>query len=159
LRADGFDCGWLSPMPSPDPPRSLHPDHRVLLRSFGGIVERSYEPSWWVLNHNDVLTEEVARQKGTSIVDSSAFEEAGVEIPIDREQFYTIAYEANGNVTLCHRQSGEVVLYAHDHAFRHVEPYPGCPDYTLYRLPEAPSFSDWVNTVARQWHGWVEGAA
>jgi hypothetical protein len=47
------------------------------------------------------------------------------------EQFYTIASEANGNVTLCHRLSGAVVLYAHDHNFEFVETYPGCPDYTF----------------------------
>jgi hypothetical protein len=158
-RADGSSCSWLSPVPSPDPPRSLYPDHQVLLASFGGIVERGNEPSWWVLNHNDVLTEDVARQDATFIRNSPAFEETGVEIPIELEQFYAIAYEANGNVTLCHRLSGEVVLYAQDHAFRHIEPYPGCPEYTLYRLPGAPDFGAWVNTVARQWRRWVETGA
>ena len=158
-RADGFDCSWLSPVPSLNPPRSLHADHQVLLASFGGIVERGNEPSWWVLNHNDVLTEHVARGDATFIRGDARFEMDNIEIPIELEQFYAIAYEANGNVTLCHRQSGEVVLYAHDHAFRHVEPYPGCPEDTLYRLPEAPDFGPWVNTVARQWQRWIEAVA
>jgi hypothetical protein len=157
LRADRSSCSWLSPAPSPDPPRSLHPDHRVLLRSFGGIVERSNEPSWWVLNHNDVLTENIARYGGAFT--RKSFEDAAIEIPADVEQLYTIANEANGNVTFCHRLSGAVVLHAHDHNFDYVETYPGYPDYTLYRLPEAPCFRDWVNTVSRQWRQWVEAVA
>jgi hypothetical protein len=160
LRRDGSRCSWLSPVPSPAPPHSLHPDHGVLLGSFGGIVERSNEPDWWVLNHNDVLTECAAQRDGTFIKDYAwAFEAASVDIPIDMEQFYAIAEEANGNITLCHRLSGEVVLFATDHAFDHVEPFPGCPDYTLYRLPGALSFRDWVNTVARQWRAWIESTA
>ena len=160
LRADRSSCSWLSPAPSPDPSRSLHPDHRVLLSSFGGIVERANEPSWWVLNHNDVLTEKVAQYSGAYIREYAwAFEDAGVDIPIEVEQFYTIANEANGNNTLCHRLSGAVVLHAPDHAFRHVETYPGCPEYTLYLLPEASCFRDWVNTVSRQWQRWVEAVA
>jgi hypothetical protein len=160
LRRDGSRCCWLSPLASPAPPPSLHPDHSILLRSFGGIVERSNEPDWWILNHNDVLTEDAARRDGTFITDYAwAFEAASINIPIDMEQFYAIAEEANGNITLCHRLSGAVVLFAPDHAFDYVEPFPGCPDYTLYRLPRALSFRDWVNTIARQWRGWIEGTA
>jgi hypothetical protein len=160
LRRDGSRCCWLSPLASPIPPPSLHPDHSVLLRSFGGIVERSNEPDWWVLNHNDVLTEDAARRDGTFIKDYAwAFEAASIDIPIDMEQFYAIAEEANGNITLCHRLSGAVVLFAPDHAFDYVEPFPGCPEYTLYRLPRALSFRDWVNTIAQQWRGWIEGTA
>ena len=97
LRRDGSRCSWLSPVALPAPSPALHPDHSVLLRSFGGIVERSNEPDWWVLNHNDVLTECVAERDGTFIKDHAwAFEAASVDIPIDMEQFYAIAEEANG---------------------------------------------------------------
>src|SRR5262245_53100825 len=53
---DGGTCGWLSLPPSSDPPPSLYAEHRVLMTSFGGIVERSNEPNWWLRNHNDALT-------------------------------------------------------------------------------------------------------
>ena len=107
-----------------------------------------------------MLTEDAARRDGTFIKDYAwAFETASIDIPIDMEQFYAIAVEANNDTTLCHRLSGAVVLFATDHAFDYVEPFPGCPDYTLYRLPGALSFRDWVNTVARQWRAWIEGTA
>ena len=154
--ADGEDCAWLSPSPSADPPSGLHPDHRTLLESFGGIVERSNEPMWWILNHNEVLTEREARYDGTFIRDyASAFEEE--RIPIEMEQFYSIAREANGNTTLGHRVSGAVILFAPDHSFDYVQPLAGCPEYTLYRIPGAPTFREWVDRVARQWHDGIEG--
>ena len=155
-RAEGDSSAWLSPLRSPQPsPRLLH-HHRILLGSFGGIVERSNEPSWWVLNHNDVLTEHEARHDATFIRDyTGSFPEGA--IPIQLEQYYSIAREANGNTTVCHRLSGEVLLFAPDHSFDYVEPLPGCPEYTLYRLPGARSFQEWVNEIARQWQDWVVG--
>jgi hypothetical protein len=157
LRPDGCACDWLSPLPSADPMCSLHPDHRVLLTSFGGIVERSNEPEWWILNHNDVLTERLAHGNATFIRSYAwAFEEACVEIPVDLDAFYPIAEEANRNTTFCHRLSGEVVLFAHDHTFDHVEQFPGCPPYTFYRLSAASRLPDWVNAVALQWRTWIE---
>jgi hypothetical protein len=147
---------WLSPVPSPAPPSSLHSDHQLVLASFGGIIERSHEPDWWLLNHDDVLTEREAAQDGNFIRDYVVSDEWPAGIPIAPEQFYSIAREANGNTTLCHRASGEVVLFAPDHAFEHVEVYPGCPEYSLYLLAGAPTFAAWVNTIARQWLETIE---
>jgi hypothetical protein len=164
LRSDGASCGWLSPLRSADPPSSVHPDHRVLLASFGGIVERSNqldeEEEWWILNHNDVLTERVAQTDATFIGEhyAWAFEQAGVEIPIELDAFYAIAEEANGNTTFCHRRTGEIVLFAPDPGFDYAEPYPGCPEQSLYLPMSAPRFGDWVETIARQWRRWVEAA-
>jgi hypothetical protein len=159
IRGDGGTCSWLSPFPSTDPMPAVCSDHQILLRSFGGIVERSNEPEWWVLNHNNVLTERAAGRDGTFIRQyDSAFEDAGVQIPIDLERVYAIAVEANGNTTFCDRLSGEVVLFAPDHAFDHVELFPGCPEMTLYRLDGALDFRNWVNTIVRQWCAWTNAA-
>jgi hypothetical protein len=80
-RKDKSFCSWLSPAPCNGPPISLYPDHQTLVASFGGIVERSNEPTWWVLNHNDVLTEREARYDATFIADYAwAFESASVAI-------------------------------------------------------------------------------
>jgi hypothetical protein len=155
-RGDGSLCSWLSPAPSTNLPTLLHTDHQTLLSSFGGIVERSNEPTWWVLNHNDVLTEREARHDAMFITDYAwAVEMASVQIPIELKQFYSIAREANGNTTLCDRATGEVILFAPDHAFDHVEVLPGCPNYTLYRALGARRFREWVNTIAQQWHDWA----
>jgi hypothetical protein len=143
---------WMCLPPGADDVASLHPQHRILLASFGGIVERANEPSWWLLNHDDALTKREAGYDATFIREyASLFNDGAASIPIALEQFYSIAREANGNTTLCHRASGEVVLFAPDHDYSHVEVYPGCPPYTLYRLPDAPHFSAWVETVAGQW--------
>lgn len=148
--AEDEECAWLSPVPPARPAPALHPDHRVLLGSFGGIVERSNDPSWWLLNHNEVLTEAEARHDGAFIRDYGwGLEESRIPGPLER--LYSIAREANGNTTLCHRESGEVILVAPDHSFDYVEPLPGCPEYTLYRMAGARTFREWVNTIARQW--------
>jgi hypothetical protein len=80
-----------------------------------------------------------------------AFDDEGVPIPILLTEFYSIAQEANGNTTLCHRITGEIVLFAPDHNFKHIVPLPGCPEYSLYRIPSAKAFSSWVSSVANQW--------
>ena len=139
-QVEGNSCAWLSPSPSANSASQLHPDHRTLLRSFGGIVERTNDPAWWLLNHNEALTAQEARHDGGFM-------------------FYSIAREANGNTTLCHRVSGEVILFAPDHAFDYVQALPGCAEYTLYRMSGAHSFRDWVNEVARQWHDAIGGGA
>ena len=52
---DGDRLGWLCLPPSKDAPRNLLDDHRQLLASFGGIVERFNEPEdTWHLNLNEL---------------------------------------------------------------------------------------------------------
>ena len=151
-RGQDGPCGWLSPAPSAAPSPRLHEDHRVLLGSFGGIVARSNEPEEsWLRNHDAVLTESEAERDASFLADYAwAFEEAGAAIPTELARFYSIAREANGNTTFCDRSSGEIVLFAPDHGFDHVTPYPGCPEYTLYRINGAASFREWVDAVAGQ---------
>ena len=45
----------------------------------------------------------------------------------------------------------EVLLWAPDHAYEHIRPLEGCPEYTLYRIDRVPDFRYWVETVAGQW--------
>jgi hypothetical protein len=149
----GGRMGWLSLPASADPPRSLFAEHRELLASFGGVVERFNEPGGtWLLNQKDVLTEREASHDTSYIQDySRPFERSGLTIPIDPIEYYSIAREANGNSTLCHRSSGELLMFAPDHCFRHLERLEGCPEYTLYQIKGARIFREWVNTIARQW--------
>lgn len=144
--------GWLGEMPVSQIATDVFHQHRLLLESFGGIVERSNEPSVsWLLNNNEVLTASEALHDATFIEDYAwAFEEIEGGIPLKLTDYYSIAREANGNNTLCHRSSGEVVLFAPDHSFKHVKPLEGCPKYTLYRVDGAPTFETWVEAVANQ---------
>jgi len=51
----------------------------------------------------------------------------------------------------CHHTTGEIVLFAPDHNFVHIVPLPGCPKYSLYRIPGAETSSNWVSSIANQW--------
>lgn len=140
--------GWLCMPPSDDPSPGLHESHRALLRSFGGIVERFNEPDdTWLLNLNDALTERVG---ANADLDSYAAVFDG-PLPINVEPYYPVALEANGNTTLCHRESGEIVMFAPDHSFDHLTVLSGCPNYTFYTVNGVKVFRDWVETIARQW--------
>jgi hypothetical protein len=151
---------WLSRPPEASPPATLFPAHRVLLETFGGIAERGGEfEGQWLLNTNDSLTFREASHDAGFIQDYAwAFESVPGGIPIDLASYYSISREANGNDTLCHRVTGELLLFAPDHSFRHLVPLAGCPEYTLYRINGAPYFVDWVEVVARQWlEAWEKG--
>ncbi len=152
-RNDGSVCSWLSPAPSALPPSGVCEPHALLLRSFGGIVERANAPEeQWLANHENVLTTKEALVDASFLLDFAwAFEDACVPIPIDPSAFYCIAREANGNRTLCRRDGMQVLLFAPDHSFTHIQPLEGCPAYTLYTIHGAADFTSWVNVVARQW--------
>ena len=151
--ADGSRNGWLCLPPNCDVPANIHPNHAELLHSFGGIIERFNEPEdTCLLNHSDALTGREASHDASFIMDYIwAFEDAGVDLPIRPSDYYSLAREANGNTTLCHRTTGQVVLFAPDHAFDFVVPFDGCPEYTLYKINGIVTLNDWVETVARQW--------
>ena len=124
-RAGGAISGWLCPLPPSDPSPLLFADHKLLLKSFAGVVEQVGTPeSSWIISHNDVLTENAAGTTGSFIKDYEwAFK--GSPIPIVLDEFYAIAIEANANTTLCHHSSGEVLLFASDHNFRLRRPLLG----------------------------------
>ena len=144
---------WLSPRPSPPSHLDLLPMHASLLETFGGIVERSQEPeTTWLLNTDESLTADEARHDASFIREAkAAWAEVPGGLPIDPTAYYSISREANGNTTLCHRRSGEVLLFAQDHSFDDVDVLEGCPPYTLYRRRGGGTFVEWVETVADQW--------
>lgn len=150
--ADDYRIGWLCLSPTHDLPNNIHPDHAELLRSFGGVIERFNEPNnTWLLNHNDALTGREASHDASFINDYMwAFNDAGVDVPIQPPDYYSIAREANGNTTLCHRTTGQVLLFAPDHAFDFVVAFDGCPEYTLYTINGIVTLRDWVDAIARQ---------
>ncbi len=104
------------------------------------------------MNLNDALTEREAAHDGTFLQDYRwALDDAGLALPIKATEYYSIAREANGIATLCHRVSGQLLMFAPDHSFEHLTELEGCPEYTLYTINGAPKIRDWVNAVALQW--------
>lgn len=62
-----------------------------------------------------------------------------------------MAVEANGNLTLAHRSSGHLLLFAPDDAFEGVTPLPGCPPYSLMTIDNAPDLAAWIERCAEAW--------
>lgn len=148
--ADGERVGWLCLPPPSDVPDNVCKPHRLLLTEFGGVIERFNEPEdTRLLNHNSVLTNHDASFYASFIKDYSwAFDG---NIPINTSDYYTIAREANGKTTICHRVDCSVLLFAPDHAFNEATPFNGCPEFTLYNLHDVSTLTEWVELIARQW--------
>jgi hypothetical protein len=128
--------GWLCLPPVDSPIAGIHPAHREFLVVCGGIVERFGEPVSWWFNQDEVLTESAARMPLAPVLADYAWlwRDDGLEIPIEPDDYYVVAVEANGNLTLANRTSGELLMFAPDHAFDRVTPLPGCPRYSLMSL-------------------------
>ena len=149
----GYSLGWqcLPPDPTGDYGDFL-PDHALLLTCFGGILERWHEPLTWLLNLNSALTADGTRAG----FDGWDFylelcEDEDLQPVVDPADYLSFAPEANGNCTMYHHITGQVLMFAHDHCFDHIEALAGCPEYTLYTIKRCPSFRTWVETVAEQW--------
>ena len=147
---DSDRIGWLCPTPTFDTTELVCRPHRLLLQHFGGITERFNEPKGTrLLNLNSALTVQEASFDASFIHDYAwAFDD---EIPIALSDYYTIAREANGNTTICHRNSCSVILFAPDHCFDDVTPLDGCPEFTLYSILNASTLTEWVELIASQW--------
>jgi hypothetical protein len=145
--------GWLcNPPPAPDPVH-VHETHRLFWSMCGGIVERFGEPSSWWLNQNDILAAAAAHTRVSKVLGDYRWiwDDAGLGVPVEPDDYYTVAVEANGNLTLAHRHSGELLLFAPDHAFPRVTPLPGCPPYSLLTIDGVPDLSSWIEECAAAW--------
>jgi hypothetical protein len=143
---------WLSPAIPATVSSNAAPDHQVLLACFGGISQRFNEPEHnWLLNHNQALIAAEVERGASFLGDYAwAFDECG-GIPIDVEEYYPAAWEANGNCVLCSRGNGELLFFAPDHCDENLVPYSQCPMYTLHTHREAATFQTWVERIADQW--------
>lgn len=151
LLAWGPQCarrGWLCHPPLNADTGHVHPIHRNFWLVCGGVVQRFGEPkteTWW-LNQDEILTATASR---TPVSDSLAayswlWEDDGLAIPIQPDEYYVVAVEANGNLTLVHRESGQLLLFAPDHAFDRVTPMPGCPEYSLLTFDDVCDLGTWI---------------
>lgn len=143
--------GWLCHPPFETDPGQVHPIHRDFWSVCGGIVQRFREPDedWW-LNQDEILTVAASQTPVLDILNSYSWlwESNDLTIPIQPGEYYAVAVEANGNLTLVHRQSGHLILFAPDHAFTGVTVLPGCPEYSLLTLDDAPDIKTWIEQVA-----------
>lgn len=132
----------------------------LLKRSIGTIIE-----AWGfdairddlICNMDGVLIDKVTYGIGNwkDYFKESCDEEA-VFPQIQDADYILVAEEANGNLTLCNKNNGEIVLFAPDHCFDNVEVYTDCPDYTFYKINNADSLIDYFELVAQQWLMYLE---
>ncbi|SBT40765.1 hypothetical protein [Micromonospora auratinigra] len=145
--------GWLC-----RPPRDVDSDcvtstHRSFWRLCGGIVERFREPDSWWINQNEVLTVDAAHVPVAGVLADYAWlwEDHGVEIPINPDEYNAVAVEGNGNLTLAHRDDERLLLFAPDHAFANVTPLAGSPPYSLLTIDHVPDLAAWIEVCAAAW--------
>jgi hypothetical protein len=75
------------------------------------------------------------------------------QIPIQPSAYYVVAIEANGNLTVAHRASGQILLFAPDHDLDGVTPLAGCPPYSLMTIDDVPDLGTWIEVCAHSWQG------
>jgi hypothetical protein len=125
------------------------PAHREFWAVCGGIVE-SHGMGGWLLNQDEVLTAGLAGGDVTGLLADYEWlwSDAGLPVPIDPADYYPAAIEANGNHTLVHRRTGQVLLFAPDHDFDGVRPLPGCPENSLLTIDGLPDLRSWLEALA-----------
>jgi hypothetical protein len=116
-------------------------------------VERFGEPASWWMNQNEVLTVAAAQTPLSEVLGDhrSVWDAAGLDLPIEPDDYYAVAVEANGNLTLTHRHSGELLLLAPDHAFTRVTARSGGPPYSLLTIDDVPDLASWIEECAGVW--------
>ncbi|MDO3703295.1 hypothetical protein Q3W71_16605 [Micromonospora sp. C28SCA-DRY-2] len=151
--SSGHRRGWLC-----QPPREQEGDyvartHMSFWKACGGIVERFSEPTTWWTNQDEVLTVGAAHVRIADALNDYAWlwEDTGLELPIDPDEYYAVAVEANGNLTLAHRNDGHLLLFAPDHDFAGVTPVVGFPPYSLLTIDGVPDLATWMEACAAVW--------
>jgi len=145
--------GWLCLPPATNQVEELHPTHHRFLTVCGGIIECFREPLSWWNNQNEVLTESAAKVPlGPVLADYAwIWRDEGLDVPIRPEDFYPVAVEANGNLTLCQRATGQILVFAPDHDFEGATPLRGCPPYSLMTMDGTPDLATWIERCAKAW--------
>ncbi|WP_307440824.1 hypothetical protein [Paenibacillus sp. V4I3] len=150
---EGNSFGWLVRPPAVDINKPLCNEHKLLLTYFGGITERWNETEIsWLLNLNSALTLEDAEEgfQGWENYIADVSNDEDFESYINPNDYIAFAFEANGNMTLYHKNNSSLIMLAHDHCFEHITPLDGYPEYTIYRINDCPDLVAWVEEVAKQ---------
>jgi hypothetical protein len=147
--------GWLCRLPEPYNDARIPEALRAVWNATGGIVEYfgDVSGSWWWLNCTDVLTREAAGWPVEQMLGDYEWiwTDEGLRMPIAAADYVPVAREANGNLALAHRRTGQVLWFAPDHSTSGVTVLPGCPEYSLYTFDDAPDLASWIETSAAQW--------
>lgn len=94
------------------------------------------------MNHNSALTSSESKPgfQGWDSYVNDICQEEGMELSLNPNDYIAFAFEANGNLTLYHKDSISVIMLAPDHSFEHIAPLDGFADYTFYSIDNCPNF-------------------
>jgi hypothetical protein len=141
--------------------------HTMFLEGLGGIKESYFGPDQTIIDgvhYNCALTSNQNFMFNSSeckiglgrwqlfYEDRCLFDDKAA---MDTSSLVLFALEANGNSALYERQTEQILLFAHDHNFNFIAPLPNQPEFTFYTINGAPTFTDYVELLARQWLEWV----
>lgn len=143
--------GWLCFEPGSDTSDlRLHPDHELMITCFGGIVDYWNAPPGLMNNLNEALS-----------IQRSAAGFGGSEelffkcVPdhcngsIRPEDYFTFAFEANGDFFVYHVHTGKVLLIGFDAGgsnLTHVETY----EDLVYTVDGVRDIYSWIETLAHE---------
>ncbi|MEV0718149.1 hypothetical protein [Asanoa sp. NPDC050611] len=145
--------GWLCHPPHRAGGDRVPEIHQRFWAVCGGFVEQFGGPSTWWENQNEVLTVSATH---VSVAEPIAaygwiWQDEGMAVPVDPADYYPAAVEANGNLTLAHRDDGRLLLFAPDHDFDDVTPFAGSPPCSLLTFDELPDLAAWIEDCAAAW--------
>jgi hypothetical protein len=154
----GGTCGWLcSNQKINEWPFNLIDEHILLCHSVFNI-EESYNnpPGSFTLNQNYMFDPQECKTGigGLDIFYNWKCTQENKK-PVDHSKWIAFACEANGNYTLYDPVTKNVYLFASDHAFKNITVLRNQPEFTFYTINGAPTFTDYVELLARQWLEWV----
>lgn len=161
----GEICGWLCQFDKPK--IQIIEEHQILIDNIGGIIESFNGPESIDINginYNYTLTLNqdfiFVGSKNADKLDWEDYyvnrcKELGMK-PIDLSNSVFFTKEANGARYFYDRETKEVKLFSHDHAFRFVEFLPNQPEYTMHKISGVNDFIDFVEMIAKQWKKYFE---
>lgn len=146
--------GWLNKIESDKKTDiELIDEHELLLKEIGGIQETYNQPEPSLSNNQNFLFIKSECSKGIGgwedYYEMMCEEENKPQI--DYKDFICFVQEANGDVTLYHKNTKEVMLFAHDHSFDNVEFLENQPEYTFHKINGIKTFVDYVESLATEW--------
>lgn len=146
--------GWLNKA-EPDFTSALPfiEEHKLLLNEIGGIRESFNQPKSSLSNNQEFMF--LGSECSSGMNDWEDYYEDLCKnenkTPINYKNFISFVLEANGNSTVYDPQTKEVFLFAHDHAFDHVDVLENQPEYTFYQIHNIRYFVDYVEALAQEW--------
>jgi hypothetical protein len=156
-RRDDISCGWLCKFePADISALEILPEHQLLLDTMGGIQESYNQPGYMLTNNQNFLFIKSQCRPGLDgwmIYYIEMCQDEDIT-PMPETNMIAFVGEANGNLTVYDKITGQVYLFAHDHSFDYVTFLEGQPHYTYHLINGVNTFTDYAETVARQWMKW-----